>query len=65
MPNYLVVFENEITNVIVADNAEIAARVTDLEVIESTSNEPWIGWKRINGEWISPETATIEKSVQE
>ncbi len=60
MSDYLVIHNDEVVNVIVADSAEIAAMVTDLEIIESTSNEPWIGWKRVNGEWINPETLTPE-----
>jgi len=51
MANYLVIEDNKVVNVIVADSAEIAAEVTGKEVLESTSSEPWIGWTRINDTW--------------
>jgi hypothetical protein len=51
MANYLVIEDNKVVNVIVADTAEIAAEVTGKEVLESTSSEPWLGWTRINDTW--------------
>jgi hypothetical protein len=54
MANYLVIEDNKVVNVIVADTAEIAAEVTGKEVIESTSSEPWINWTRSGDTWTAP-----------
>ena len=54
MANYLVIEDNKVVNVIVADTAEIAAEVTGKEVIESTSPEPWINWTRSGDTWTAP-----------
>lgn len=54
MPNYLVIEDNKVINVIVADTAEIAAEVTGKEVIESTSSEPWLNWTRSGDTWTAP-----------
>jgi len=55
MTNYLVIEDNKVVNVIVADTAEIAAEVTGKEVIESTSSEPWLNWTRSGDTWTEPE----------
>jgi hypothetical protein len=52
--NFLIIKNNKIVNVVVADTQEIAEEVTSLEAIESTSSEPWIGWTRDNGVWSAP-----------
>jgi hypothetical protein len=52
--NYLVIENDEVVNVVVADTAEIAAEVTGKEVLEATENGPGIGWVRSNGEWSNP-----------
>ena len=54
MTNYLVIEDNKVINVIVADTAEIAAEVTGKEVVESTSSEPWIDWTRSGNTWSAP-----------
>jgi hypothetical protein len=54
MTNYLVIEDNKVVNVIVADTAEIAAEVTGKEVLESTSPEPWINWTRSGDTWTAP-----------
>ena len=54
MTNYLVIEDNKVINVIVADTAEIAAEVTGKEVIESTLPEPWIDWTRSGDTWTAP-----------
>lgn len=54
MTNYLVIEDNKVINVIVADTAEIAAEVTGKEVIESTSSEPWLNWTRSGNTWSAP-----------
>lgn len=62
MANYLVIEDNKVINVIVADTAEIAAEVTGKEVIESTSPEPWIDWTRSGDTWSAP---VIEETLEE
>lgn len=54
MTNYLVIENDTVVNVIVADTAEIAAEVTGKEVIESTSSEPWLNWTRSGDTWTEP-----------
>lgn len=53
--NYLIVQNNKVVNVIVADTKEIAEEVTGLEAIAVTGSEPWIGWTRSGNVWIKPE----------
>ena len=59
MANYLVIENDKVINVIVADSAEIAAEVTGKEVIESIGAEPWIDWTRSGDTWIKPEPVEI------
>lgn len=56
MKNYLVIENDKVINVIVADSAEIAAEVSGKEVQESTGATPWIGWTRLDGTWIEPKS---------
>jgi len=60
MTNYLVIENDTVVNVIVADTAEIAAEVTGKEVLESTSSEPWLNWTRSGDTW----TAPVEKETE-
>ena len=62
MGNYLIIENDTVVNVIVADTAEIAVEVTGKEVQESTLPEPWIGWTRSGNTWIAP---VIEEPVLE
>lgn len=62
MANYLIIENDTVVNVIVADTAEIAAEVTGKEVQESTSSEPWIGWTRSGDTWAAP---VIDEPVTE
>jgi hypothetical protein len=59
MTNYLVIENDTIVNIIVADTLQIAEEVTGKEVAESTSDEIGIGWSRSNGEWAKPEIMPI------
>lgn len=54
MANYLIIENNKVVNVIVADTKEIAEEVTGLEAIEVTGSEPWINWTRTDGVWSAP-----------
>lgn len=60
MADYLVIENNTVVNVIVADTAEIAAEVTGKEVQESISPTPWIGWTKQGDAWIAPEPEIID-----
>jgi hypothetical protein len=55
MPNYLIIENNIVINMIIADSKEIAELATGLEVIESVSELPSIGYTRSNGSWIPPQ----------
>jgi hypothetical protein len=59
MTNYLVIENDTIVNIIVADTLQIAEEVTGKEVIESTFDEIGIGWFRSNGEWAKPEITPL------
>lgn len=52
--NYLIVQNDKVVNVIIADTKEIAEEVTGLEAIEATGSEPWINWTRTDGVWSAP-----------
>lgn len=56
MPNYLIIRNNIVQNVIFADTQENAVLVSpeDAEVIESTGEEPWINWTRSGDTWNAP-----------
>lgn len=66
MADYLVIENNTVVNVIVADSAEIAAEVTGKEVQESTEPTPWIGWTKQGDTWVAPEPEpeVIEEPVE-
>jgi hypothetical protein len=53
MANYAIIENDKVTNVIVAESAEIAAEVTGKETIEATDGL-WIDWTRTNGVWSKP-----------
>jgi hypothetical protein len=54
MPNFAVIKEETIINVIVADTAETALKYGGGTEVLETTGTPWIGWVRVNGEWINP-----------
>jgi hypothetical protein len=56
MPNYLVIRNNTVENVLLADTQEIAELVAPegTEVVESTGSEPWINWTLVNNTWTAP-----------
>lgn len=54
MSNYLVIENNEVTNIIVAETAEIAAELTGKEVLKAIEDGPTLGWVRSNNEWTNP-----------
>jgi hypothetical protein len=53
MANFAIIENDVVTNVIVADSKEIAEEVTGAEALE-TIGQPWIGWQRVDGEWVDP-----------
>jgi hypothetical protein len=53
MPNYAIIENDKVLNVIVADSAELAAELTGKEVVEATDGL-WIDWTRTNGAWSAP-----------
>lgn len=54
MANYLIIQNNKVINVIVAETKEIAEQVTGLEAIESTNATPALNWTRSDNVWIPP-----------
>jgi len=64
MSNYLVIEDNKVVNVIVADTAEIAAEITGKEVVESTSSEPWLDWTRFGNTWSAPVEPELEVTTE-
>lgn len=54
MPNYAIVEDDVIVNVIVAENEAVAKQVTGGTVIECVDGRPWIGWYLVDGEWRFP-----------
>ena len=55
MANYAIVFGNYVSNVIVAKSKDIALSVTNADDAIETEGNPWIGWYRVDGEWINPD----------
>lgn len=53
MTNFAIIEDNKVINVIVADSIEIAAEVTNKEILETTG-EPWIDWTRSGNTWLEP-----------
>jgi hypothetical protein len=65
MPEFAIVSNDAVVNVIVAISKESAEEVTGLEVVESFEGKPGVGWSRVNGEWIDPiPTVEPDYSVQ-
>ncbi len=59
MPNYGIIENDKITNVIVATDEENAlSALGTVEIIE-TAGEPWINWVRIYGVWKNPEATSL------
>lgn len=54
MPDYVIVDGDTAVNAIVAESKEAAEEATGLSVIEPVNYEPWIGWTKVNGEWVNP-----------
>jgi hypothetical protein len=55
MANFAIIQGNIISNVIVADDAETALKYGGSTEVLETTGEPWIGWVRVDGEWIDPD----------
>lgn len=55
MANYLIIKDDKVVNVIVADTREIAEQVTGLEAIEETAASARLNWTRSGNVWIAPE----------
>lgn len=53
MKNFAVIENDRVINVIAADTLTLAKKATGLECVE-TDGSPWIGWTRVDGEWIAP-----------
>ena len=64
MANYAIIENDKVINVILADTAEIAVEVTNMEVLETTG-EPWMHWTRTDGVWTKPVEETITESEPE
>jgi hypothetical protein len=58
MANYLIIDNNKVINVIVADSKEIAEQVTGKEAIDASSLDVQIGWTRSGDTWAAPEGST-------
>jgi hypothetical protein len=58
MPNYAVINNEIVENVIVADTLEIAEQVTGKECVECDGSF-WIGWTRKGKKWIAPVEQTL------
>ena len=54
MANYLIIKDDKVINVIVADTKEIAEEVTGLEAIDSSNLNVGIGWTRSGDTWTEP-----------
>ena len=63
MPNYAIIEDDKVINVIVAESAEVAIEVTGKEVFETTG-EPWINWTRIDGVWLEPVEEVLEENPE-
>ena len=53
MKNYAVIENETVVNVIAAENVKIAEKVTEKECVECDGSF-WIGWTRVDGEWVAP-----------
>jgi hypothetical protein len=52
--NFLIIKNDKVTNVILAESKEIAEELTGGEAIEATGSEPWINWTRSGDTWTAP-----------
>jgi hypothetical protein len=55
MPNFAIIKDDVVDNVIVADALEIAENVTGLKAVECTGLPVNIGDQYINGQFVKPE----------
>ena len=62
--NFLIIENDVVSNIIIADSKETAETVTGLEAIALEGSEPWIGWKRSGDTWIKPEEPTEEPTEE-
>jgi len=60
MSNFAVIKDETIINVIVADNAETALKYGGGTEVLETTGTPWIGWVRVNDEWINPNDQELD-----
>jgi hypothetical protein len=56
MPNFAVIKDDVVDNIIVADTLEIAESVTGLKAVECTGLPVNIGDQYIDGQFVKPET---------
>jgi hypothetical protein len=54
MANYAIVKNEEVINVIVAKDAKTALKYGGGSEVLETTGTPWIGWIRVNDEWVEP-----------
>ena len=54
MPNYAVIQNNVVTNVIVAETLDIAELVTSSTCVDITDLRVGIGWGYVDGEFTAP-----------
>ena len=63
MKRYAVIENDLVVNVIAADTLTIAKKATGLECVE-TDGSPWIGWTRVDDEWVAPVVPVIEEVTE-
>ena len=63
MKRYAVIENGLVVNVIAADTLTIAKKATGLECVE-TDGSPWIGWTRVDDEWVAPVVPVIEEVTE-
>jgi hypothetical protein len=63
MKNYAVIQNDTVFNVIVAKNLSDAKLASNSECVECDGSF-WIGWTRVDGEWVAPQKP-IEEQVTE
>lgn len=54
MPNFAIIKNNIVDNVIICDSKEIALDITKADDAIETEGQPWIGWIFVNDQWIDP-----------
>ena len=60
--NYAVIENDQVTNVIVAESLKVAKEVTGKECVECDGSF-WIGWTRLDKEWIAPVVREVVDEV--